>query len=35
MKCEKCGTKVRTQGFLGGSLVCASCAEEIKEEYGQ
>jgi len=45
MKCDSCGVKVSTTGFLGGDIVCHECAnakarddtetlEQRREKYG-
>jgi len=45
MKCDSCGVTVSTKGFLGGGIVCNTCAKlerkgkesklkERREKYG-
>lgn len=32
MKCDQCGVKVDSKGFLGGTIICKECARKEREE---
>lgn len=32
MKCDSCGVKVSSKGYLGGGVLCNDCAEKRVEE---
>jgi hypothetical protein len=32
VNCDSCGVRVRSQGYLGGGIVCNECAEAKRKD---
>lgn len=35
MNCDSCGVRVSTKGFLGGGIICHTCAELKRKDETQ